>query len=67
MKKIINFERVFAPIWWNPLFWLFVLLAPVFGVIAGGVSGMFCGVLIGWEKCLGAACFKLRQFNSKLP
>lgn len=67
MKKTINFERIFAPRWWNPLFWLFVLLAPVFGIIAGGVCGLFCGVLIGLEKCLDSASGKLRQFNAKLP
>ena len=47
MKTDIKQVNVLAPKWWNPLFWLVVVLAPVFGIIAGTVGGAFCGLLIG--------------------
>ena len=56
-----------APKWWNPLFWLVVVLAPVFGIIAGTVAGAFFGLLIGYEKGLETAGNKLHKIIAKLP
>lgn len=59
--------KLFAAKWWNPLFWLVVVLAPVFGIIAGTVAGAFCGLLIGYEKGLETAGNKLHKIIAKLP
>ena len=63
MKTDIKQVNVLAPKWWNPLFWLVVVLAPVFGIIAG----TFCGLLIGYEKGLETAGNKLHKIIAKLP
>lgn len=63
MKKV----NLLAPKWWNPLFWLVVVLGPVLGVVAGTVAGAFYGLLIGYEKGLETAHRKMRQLNAKLP
>lgn len=63
-KKKIN---LLEPKWWNPLFWLVVILAPIVGVMAGMVSGALCGLLIGYEKGLDVASRKLSKFIAKLP
>lgn len=62
MKKL----SLFAPKWWNPLFWLVVVLAPVFGIVVGTVGGAFYGLLIGYEKGLETACEKLHKITSTL-
>ncbi len=67
MKTCFKKVDLLAPKWWNPLFWLVVVLAPVFGIIAGTVSGAFCGLLMGYEKGLKTACKKLNQIIAKLP
>ena len=67
MKTDIKQVNVLAPKWWNPLFWLVVVLAPVFGIIAGTVAGAFCGLLIGYEKGLETASNKLHKIIAKFP
>lgn len=67
MEKDIKKINLLTAKWWNPLFWLVVLLAPVFGIIAGTVAGAFCGLLIGYERGLETACNKLDNIISKLP
>lgn len=67
MKTDIKKMDLLAPKWWNPLFWLVVVLAPVFGIIAGTVSGAFFGLLIGYEEGLGIARDKLHKIIAKLP
>ena len=67
MKTDIKKVKVFAPKWWNPLFWLVVVLAPVLGMVLGMVAGTFCGLLIGYEKGLETAHGKMHQINAKLP
>lgn len=67
MKTDIKQVNVLAPKWWNPLFWLVVVLAPVFGIIAGTVAGAFYGLLIGYEKGLKTAGNKLHEIIAKLP
>lgn len=63
--------NLLAPKWWNPLFWLVVVLAPVLGpilgIIIGGVYGAFYGLLIGYEKGLNTAENKLNKFLATLP
>ena len=61
MKTDIKQVNVLAPKWWNPLFWLVVFLAPVFGIIAGTVAGAFFGLQIGYEKGLEKACNKIAK------
>lgn len=67
MEKDIKKINLLTAKWWNPLFWLVVLLAPVFGIIAGTVAGAFYGLLIGYERGLETACNKLDNIISKLP
>lgn len=67
MKTEIKKVNVLAPKWWNPLFWMVVVLAPVFGIIAGTVAGAFCGLLQGYEKGLGIASDKLHKIIAKMP
>lgn len=67
MKTDIKQVNVLAPKWWNPLYWLVVVLAPVFGIIAGTVSGAFYGFLIGYEKGLETSCDKLHKIIANLP
>ena len=67
MKTDIKQVNVLAPKWWNPLFWLVVVLAPVFGIIAGTVAGAFYGLLIGYEKGLETAGNMLHKIIAKLP
>lgn len=66
MKTDIKQVNLFAPNWWNPLFWLVVFLAPVFGIVAGTVSGAFTGLLIGYEKGLEVTSNKLHKIIAKL-
>lgn len=58
--------NLFVQKWWNPLFWCVVFLGPVFGILVGIVVGAFCGMLIGYEKCLETAGEKLHGIISKL-
>lgn len=67
MKTDIKQVNVLAAKWWNPLFWVVVVLAPLFGIIAGIVSGAFYGLLIGYEEGLGIARDKLHKIIGKLP
>ena len=67
MKTENKKVSLLAPKWWNPLFWLVVVLAPVLGMVAGTVGGAFCGLLIGYEKGLETAHGKMHQINAKLP
>ena len=67
MKTDIKQVNVLASKWWNPLFWLVVVLAPVFGIIAGTVGGAFYGFLIGCEKGLETAGDKLHKIIANLP
>lgn len=70
MKTDIKQVNVLAPKWWNPLFLLVAVLAPVFGIIAGTVAGTvagaFYGLLIGYEKGLETAGNKLHKIIAKL-
>lgn len=67
MKTDIKQVNVLEPKWWNPLFWLVVVLAPVFGIIAGTVGGAFIGFLMGYERGLDTASEKLHDIIKKLP
>lgn len=62
MKTDIKKMNLLAPKWWNPLFWLVVILAPVFGIVAGA----FYGLLIGYEKGLDTSSNKLHKIIAKL-
>lgn len=67
MKKDIKQVNLLAAKWWNPLFWLVVVLAPVYGIIFGTVAGALYGLLIGYEKGLETAGDKLHKIIAKLP
>ena len=67
MKTEIKKMKLFEPNWWNPLFWLVVVLAPVCGIIAGIVAGAFYGLLIGYEMGLETAGNKVHKIIDKLP
>lgn len=67
MRTDIKSRKLFAPKWWNPLFWIVVILAPVLGIAAGVVAGALAGLLIGYEKGLGLASQKLNRFIATLP
>ena len=59
--------NLLSPRWWNPLFWLVVVLGPVLGMFVGTVAGAFYGLLIGYERGLDAARNKTKLLISKLP
>ena len=63
MRKL----NLLSPRWWNPLFWLVVVLGPVLGMFVGTVAGAFYGLLIGYERGLDAARNKTKLLISKLP
>ena len=62
MKK----ENLLAPKWWNPLFWLVVILAPLLGAVAGTVAGAFTGLLVGYERGLDKSDEYVRKMLAKL-
>lgn len=59
--------KLFAAKWWNPLFWLLVVFAPVFGIVAGTIGGAFCGLLMGYGKGLDLSSRKMEKIIAKLP
>ncbi len=63
MKTEIKRLRLIVPRWWNPLFWLAVVLAPA----AGLVVGMLVGGMSGYEKGLEYARGKMHEINRTLP
>lgn len=67
MRTDIKNQKLFAPKWWNPLFWTVVIFAPVLGIAAGLIAGVLIGLLIGYEKGLGLASQKLNRFIATLP
>lgn len=67
MRNEIKSANIFAPKWYNPLFYLVIILAPVIGLAVGSVTGSVCGLLIGYEKGLEAARNKLHKLTVKLP
>lgn len=67
MNKAIKNLNVLCPKWWNPLFWLVLILAPVFGILGGIACGVFWGFLLGYDKGLEIAAKKLSELLSKLP
>lgn len=67
MKKNFNRVSLFAARWWNPLFWLLVLIIPPLGIICGIACGVFTGFLLGYERSLDITCRKLRALISTLP
>ena len=67
MNKDIKKMGIFAPKWWNPLFWAAVVLAPVAGLVTGSLVGSIGGLLIGYEKGLETAGSMLHKITVKLP
>ena len=67
MKIDIKQVNVLAPKWWNPLFWLVVVFAPVAGIVAGILVGGFTGLMAGYEKGLEYARCKMHDINRRLP
>lgn len=59
-------QRLLSPRWWNPLFWLLVILAPLLGILAGMVGGAFSGMLIGYEGGLDVAKKKMHKINEQI-
>ena len=66
MKTDIKQVNVLAPKWWNPLFWLLVIFAPLLGILAGIVGGAFSGMLIGYESGLDVARRKMHKINEQM-
>ena len=56
-----------APKWWNPLFWMVVILAPIVSTILFTIGGAFTGMLVGYERGLDFAHRKLNRIISQLP
>ena len=65
MEKEI--KSVFSAKWWNPLFWLKVVCAPLAGIVVGFVGGAVCGLLVGYEKGLDTACRSMNKLTAQLP
>lgn len=66
MKTGIKKLNLFAAKWWNPLLWLFVVLAPVFWAFAYSVGGAFYSLLMGYKTGLEKAWDKLHELLSKM-
>ena len=51
MKKTMMWldENLFAAKWWNPLFWVAVLLLPVLSGVVMSVLGLLVGLLDGYK------------------
>ena len=67
MKTDIKKVNPLAPKWWNPLFWMAVILAPVVSPILFTIGGAFTGMLVGYERGLDFAHRKLNRITSQLP
>lgn len=67
MKTNIKNVNLLVPKWWNPLFWLVVIFAPVVVTILFTIYGAFTGLLIGYEKGLDFTSHKLNRFIAMLP
>lgn len=59
VKKV----NLLKPVWWNPLCWLYVILAPVVSAIVG----IFYGMAFGYERGLATSSSMIRKINRKLP
>lgn len=66
MKTGIKKLNLFAAKWWNPLLWLFVVLAPVFWAFAYSVVGAFYSLQMGYKTGLEEASDKLHELLSKM-
>lgn len=47
-----KFEKALKPRWWNPLFWMVVIMAPAGFVLVGSLSGILTGMMVGLERGL---------------
>ncbi len=59
-------QKLLLPKWWNPLFWLLVVFAPMLGVVAGILGGAFAGMLMGYERGLDVARKKMHKINEQI-
>lgn len=60
-------QKLLSPKWWNPLFWLLVVFAPLLGIVGGMLCGAFTGILVGYEGGLDVARKKMHKINEQLP
>ncbi len=67
MRTDIKNQKLFAPKWWNPLFWTVVIFAPVLGIAAGLIAGVLIGLLRGYETGLDIASKNLKRFIAPMP
>lgn len=70
MKTDIKKFDLAAPKWWNPLFWIAVILSPVVGIVVGIVAGIivgtFDGLLMGYERGMEYALKRVKQVLAKM-
>ena len=62
MKQV----NVFSVRWWNPLFWLYVIVAPFVWAILMAVAAVFAGVAIGYLEGFRKVCSKMEELTKKL-
>lgn len=62
MKQV----NVFSVRWWNPLFWLYVIVGPFVWAILMAVAAVFAGVAIGYLEGLRKACSKMDELTKKI-
>ena len=67
MKTDIKKFDPTAPKWWNPLFWIAVILSPVVGIVVGIIVGTFGGLLMGYERGMEYALKRVKQVLAKMP
>ena len=67
MKTDIKKFDLKAPKWWNPLFWIAVILSPVVGIVVGIIVGTFGGLLMGYERGMEYALKRVKQVLAKMP
>ncbi len=67
MKTEIKKIDLLAVKWYNPVFWLVVVIAPVLGCVIGILAGAFLGMLSGYGKGLETSSHKLSKILDTLP
>lgn len=67
MKTEIKRIGLFSARWWNPLFWLVVVIAPFLGIVIGALAGCFYGLLWGYVRGLDTSSRKLNKILDTLP
>jgi hypothetical protein len=53
--------------WWNPLVYVYAIIAPLAGAVLCAVAGLFVGAVLGYEEGLRRSCNKMEEVINQLP